>query len=71
MENLSFLETGEFFIKDIVWGKDEYGDYWSAPFFDKKTGLQKGMTGTFYDIENNGMRESKEDQESFVTKCTL
>lgn len=46
-------------IKNVTWYQDAYGDHWVATFVGSR-----GMVGTFYDIEPNGKRKSREDQQA-------
>lgn len=63
----SFLENGKYFLGNIEWHKDSYGDYWQATFFDA-TNKQCGITGTLYNIEADGKRLSREAQELELKK---
>lgn len=58
----SFLEQKHIVLGRVTWGRDEFGDYWSAPFRDAKTG-KGGLTGSYYDIDGDE-RRSREEQEA-------
>lgn len=46
-------------ISNLCWHLDEYGDYWTADMLDLP-----GITGTFYNFEEDGKRASVEDQQA-------
>ena len=58
---MSFLESENVVISNVQWREDDLGDYWSASFHDKATGV-KGVTGTYYILCEDGHRPSKERQ---------
>lgn len=60
----SFLDSDKYKLGEITWGADDCGDFWFAPFFDRQTGKQQGITGTYYSTGYSGMRPTKEDQEA-------
>ena len=46
-------------IKNVTWHIDVYGDYWVAHYAESG-----GLVGTFYNLEPNGKRKSREDQQA-------
>lgn len=60
----SFLDSEEFKLGEVEWDNDDCGAFWSAPFFDRQTERQAGITGTYYDVDESGQRPLKEDQEA-------
>ena len=62
-KNESFLASGKWTLGPIEWKSDDCGDYWGAEYFNKETGDRYGYVGTYYDLEENGRRASKEEQE--------
>lgn len=69
MRVMSFLTTSDYTIDLPVWKEDEFGCYWSAFFYNAKTGKREGATGSYYDIYGEGenqQRLTKEEQELFL-----
>ena len=46
-------------IKNVTWHIDTYGDYWVAVNVENDR-----LVGTFYNLETNGQRKSREDQQA-------
>ncbi len=44
------MDKWEYMLENITWGKDEYGDYWTADF-------ERGKIGNFYDLPRGTKRE--------------
>lgn len=49
------------FITNLEWYNDNLGSYWVADLFAR--GKKVGVTGTYYSLDKNGNRLSKEEQE--------
>ena len=65
VDNRSWMTSSGVKLLNIEWHKDELGDYWVSDFVYEKDGkTQKGITGSYYDILDNGKRLSKAEQEN-------
>ncbi len=48
-------------LSNLVWSSDEDGAFWFANFVNSNN--IKGTTGSYYDIDEDGKRVSREDQQ--------
>jgi len=49
-------------IANLEWLRDDCGEYWVADLF--KGHKKIGVTGTYYDLNENGERLSRNEQEA-------
>ena len=51
-------------IKRFCWHQDELGDYWTADLLKRRKVI--GIVGNYYDLDEEGKRPGREEQERGV-----
>lgn len=64
----SFLESGNWLLKNIQWSTDEFGEYWTADLYAPGAKRRNAVTGTYYDINEDGKRDSRFYQQLLIDR---